>query len=487
MRLRHDNREKDGKPRLNAAEEIQSNSSKKRSGFAKFFMETIPVAVKKSAVVIAFAFATTLTAYACTGKFDTSGNADSTTDAPVDSVDGDTDVDVPGSCPGAYDELEGEVSPLMRKTESRLLHFNGPEDESVSGTAEITLGGDIEGPLVLGDCPGEADTVAAFGGSEATVTPSFRIDIPDAHAEMPAIGSESCSPGADAPPVSMFNDEANLTLIPAQFGPASGGVEAGLVNPLAMKVIDGVGAELPSPIPLGAEVTSVMVVSEPSTLTLAAKPLSSDGLELSTSEVNASVSSASSKKLKIFKSDTMLPNIGRWRAEGTPGPDSSTYICLRPCMSEGADAIVENSAELLGFDVSGAVSDTCGKVFAGFDVVSITAEFDPTRSPPFGIEPAHLAGDYSLVVEHNYGEGLDALSEESPKAYIFLERRSTTFLDSGELVVMDINVTLTLQSRESNPNTGEKDTTEYSFGIRLSVPAKPDNPSICGCTPALPG
>lgn len=484
MRLRHDNEEVKGKPRLNAAEEtIPESSNRKRNKLAKFFMETVPATVKNSALVIAFMVGTTVTAHACSGRFDTVGNADGNTDAPADTVDDDTDA--PGACPGTYEELEGEVNPLIAKTQTRPLNFNGPEGESVSGEAQVTVGGEISGPLVLGDCPGEAGTVAAFGGAEATVTPSFRIDIPDAHGEFNAVAAESCSAVPDAPPISMKDGEANITVIPAQLGSVPGGAEVGLVNPLNMKVVNpDTGAELSSPIALG-DITSIAVITEPSGLTLAAKVLSGEGSELAASEVSAPVSTADSKKLKVFNSSSMLPGIGRWQAQGEPGEGGTVTVCLRPCVPADPFSEIVKEVEIAGLDITGAVSDACGKVFASFDIVSVTAEFDDTVFP-YGIDPPHLRGDYSLLAEMHYGNGLDAMSDASPKVYLSVRRQTSSYVDVGELVTMDVAITVIAESRNANPATGEKDRKEFVFNVRLSDPQSGDYYTKCGCTASLP-
>lgn len=489
MKLTHNKVGTGGEPRRNAAEERQSNP-RKRNKLSKFFMETLPNTVKKHARVLALVTGMTVTAVACTGNQNHTGNPDSSTDAPADTTDADTDTSTPGACPGSYDELEGAVNPLMRKTESMPLYFNGPEGESVSGTAEITVGADAEDLVILGDCTGLADTSAAFGGSEATITPSFRIDVIDAYGQFTSLSAESCSPSGESPPVSMFSEGeivvGNVTLIPAQLSSLPGGAEVGLVNPIDLKVVNAMGgAELANPIVLTA-VTTVMVASDPSMLTMAAKPLSSDGTELTTSEVHATTDPLQSNKLKIFKTDSMLPDIGRWKLEGTPGDEGSVQLCLRPCSDENPYAVVEEAVELTGLDITGAVSDSCGELFASFDVVSINAQFNTERHT-LGVEPLHLAADYELATELNYGEGLDALSEGSPKAYVYVRRAIATDLDTGDRVMMDVDVTVTMQSREENPNTGEKDVKQFEFTIHVSVPSRADYGTVCGCEPSLPG
>jgi len=485
MRIRNSICGKGGLDSAIATEENRHSTVNKRNKFAAFFTEKLPEFARKSAELVFTATAATVFAVACSGDPTHTGSPDTSTDTSVDSTDGHTDGDTytPGACPGSYDELEGEVPSLMAKNQTKPLYFNGPEGDSVSGTADITVGGMTEGLLVLGDCAGEADTVAAFGGSEATVVPSFRIDVPDARGEFNPVGSESCSPTPDAPPISMFNGEANLTLIPAQLGSIPGGAEVGLVGPFVLKVVDGTGAELSNPISL-LGVNSIMVVSESSVLALAAKLLSGEGSELAMTEVHASVDAASSKKIKIFRTDSMVPTIGNWRVQGTPGPDGSVYACTRPSLADGPETVVITPVEIDAEVIEAAISDSCGKIFASFDIISLNVEFD-TRRFTLGIEPLQFSLDYSFANESNYGEGLDAMSEGSPKAYMHIKRTGDSHLDTGDFIIMDLKATFTIQSRDVNPLTGEKDTGEGMFYIRVSVPSLANYYTICGYTPAL--
>jgi len=486
MRIRNSICGKSGLDSAIATENNNGSTVNKRNKLASFFLEKVPEAVRKGAEVLATATAATVIAVACSGDPNHTGNPDTSTDAPADSTDAHTDGDTytPGACPGSYDELEGEVDPLMAKKETKPVYFNGPEGESVSGHADVEVGGMVEGLLVLGDCSDEDNTIAAFGGSEATVTPSFRIDIPNADGEFNSIGGESCTPTPDAPPISMFNGEANLTVIPAQLGSVTGGAEVGLVTPLVLKIVDQDGTELSNPMDtLG--VNSIAVLSEPATLALAAKLLSGEGSELATSEVHAYLESVSSKKIKVFKEDSMLPEMRDWTAIGSPGRSGSVYICARPCVSDGGpETVTITPVEIDAEEVMGAVSDTCGEVFSSFDIVSVGAEFD-TSTFTMGIEPIQFYLDYSLVNDSNYGEGLDAMSEDSPKVYIHVKRTGESHLDTGDLIQMDLKVTAIAESRDNNPLTEEKSVKEYEFTLRLSVPSLGDYYSVCGCEPAV--
>ncbi len=511
MRLRHDNKEMEDKPRLNTAEDMQSDSPKKRGKFAKFFMETVPETVKKTACVIGFAVGMTVVAVACgsASKYKI-GDADIDSDAPADVADTDSP-DVIGDeieetdatpCSGVYEELEGTVNPIIARTAANPVDLNGPEEASVSGTAEFTIGGSVEGDglLHLGNCPDDENAVAAFGaqGTSVAIVPSWRIDVADGFAQMPEVDGVSCVPPESVPPISMFNDEANITLIPALVGSVDGSAEVGFSTPVTASIIDGVsGLELSVPLMLegnGYVVTSFAVYSN-SLARAGAKVLSGEGTELLSSEVNGSVGSARSKTFEIVQigdSDTILPTLDGWRPVRAPGPDGtmietagpegSLYVCLAPCSPDSPYTAVELPVQISPDVINAAVSNSCGDLFAAFDIVSISAAFLETDDFVRGFKPPHLASNYSLSADLHYGDG--AAMGETPIVYLYVRRAASAFT-GGDEVVMLIEATVTIESRDVNPATGAKETAEFIFQFKLSVPSYGDYHDVCGCNESI--
>jgi len=502
-------------PEKNVIDRPDSKEKEKKFGFLKDIAESLKSVTRTTAILVS----ATVIAVACGHSKKNIGDADEIDavediqeedaespdlpdvieDSPEDSSEDVIDEDTP------MDEeheivctegttLEGEVPPLIANTEIESLEFNGPVGQRASGSAEITMGGEVSGSglLMLGECPAEPGSVAAFGAQDSPVTviPSWRIDVSGANAELSGVSAEVCPPPEEEIPISMFNDETNLTAIPALLGTENGRAQVGFANFLSAVIMDG-DTETTSPILLSSgdfAIKSIAVFSVESALNLDTAVYSDIGTELMRHTLGTTLEPKSSKKLKISQLDSdnpMLPNLGNWRAQGTPGPDGSVYLCLRPCLPDPASTIVEEAVEVEAVDVTGVIEDTCGKLFAAFDVVSVTAEFDTTRFI-YGIEPLHLAVDYSLSTTMHYGDGLDAMSEDSPSIFIYVRRESRTVLDSGDLIVMDIRANAEVETRDNHPVTGIPDTADISFNFRVSVPSLGDYYLICGCNPSLP-
>ena len=488
----------------------EETSPDKKEQFS-FYKEIIE-SVKKTARIIALATAATVVAVSCHNSTKYNKDAediveieDSHTEDIIDDTDipdiieediVEDEVDEPEaeiSC-SEGSPLEGEVSDLISTYDEEHVHFNGPAGESVDGTAEITLGGDvnISELLILGDCPDETNTIAAFGvqGTSLAVTPSWRIDVIEANAEMPEIDADFCPPPEEEIAISMFNDSVNTTVIRALIGSVEGSVETEFSNVLSASVYDG-DTETTSPIALtesGYIVKMISVLSEDSRVSLASTIHSNTGEELSSSVLEETIVSKTSKTLKVSQlgpGNSILPDIGSWTFEGLAGPEGDVYICLRPCEPDPATTPVDKTAEISGIDITPMIINSCGKMFAAFDIISVDAAFNAISYPPTGIEPFHLSDDYSLRTGH-YGDGLNAMDSGDAKLYVQLRRRSTTVLDSGDRVELNILVTATVQSRDDNPATGEKDTQEISFNIRLIVPSGSDYSTVCGCDASLP-
>jgi len=492
----------------------EKSTSEKRDKNLGFFKD-ISESFKSTARIIAMAGAATVLAVSCGNSKKSVGDVDDTEVSDIQEDDAREDVpDIPDVLEEDIledeeheticlegDVLEGEVPPIIAKTEEEVVEFNGPVDQSVSGNSETTVGGDVSGEslLVLGECPDEPESIAAFGAQNTSVeiTPSWRIDIMGANAELSDVDDDVCPPPSDSVPISMFNTDTNTTVIPAVLGSEDGRAQVGFANLLTAAIFIGDSdlTEVTSPFLLTEgdySIKTVAVMSAESILNLDTAVYSDTGSELVRNTLSTLLGPKSSKKLKISQldsDDSMLPNIGDWQATGTPGRHGSIYLCLRPCQPDPASTVVELSAEVEGIDVTGVIDDTCGKIFAAFDIVSVSAEFDTTIFT-YGVEPLHLADDYTLSSSMHYGEGLDAMSEDSPSVHIYIKRESTTVLDSGDLVIMDIRVNAELETRDNkpaeNPLDSAPETAETSFIFRVSVPSLGDYSDVCGCDPSLP-
>lgn len=484
----------------------ETSPDKKNKEFS--FFKEITESVKKTARIMAIATAATVAAVSCQNVSKARGDAEDI----VEIEDSHTEEDAP-DIPDIIEEdviedevdepeincmegvsLEGEVPDLISTYEEELVHFNGPEGESVEGTAEITLGAEIDTSelLMLGECPDETNTIAAFGfqGTSVTVTPSWRIDVNGANGEMPEMDADLCPPPEEEIAISMFNDSVNTTVIPALIGSVEGRVETEFSNVLSAYIYDGV-SEVSSPILLsegGNAVKSISIVSAESVIGLDSTIHSNTGEELSSSVLEETILSRNSRTLKISQldsDDSMLPDIGNWVFEGLSGPEGDVYICIRPCLPALPITAIDKTAEISGIDIAPAVIDSCGKIFAAFDILFVDAEFNETDYPPRGIIPFHLADDYSVLAGH-YGDGLDAMDGGDTKIYVNLRRRSTSLMDTGDRVELHLTVYATVQSRENNPATDESDVKDISFNVTLIVPSSGDYFDVCGCDASLP-
>jgi len=496
MKLTHNKMGTGGESRRNAAEEQQESPEKRRSKFTKILNEGI-AAVKRTGRVIGFAVGMTVMAVACGGTPKATGDADAYDDAPADTSDTGTDSDVPDgpdgtTCSNSYDELPGGVNPDLAKTSNTPVHFNGPEGESVDGTAQVTMSGDMEGIVDLGECPDEPGTRVAFAGNSVILTPSWRIDVPDGSGQFNDVGDDSCSSPPEAPPISMLNAEANITAIPAIIGSMSGTAEVGFSEPIVASVIDvdsGETLEMPIPIPgMLPAVRSVAVVSG-STTKVGANVLSEDGEELSSSELQGNIGANNSKTIKLIKTESIVPSDIIW--EDGPGAYSSFYVCLRPPSTETPTTRVEDAVEISAEEVLGAVSDSCGeKIFASFIIKDISAEYNTERYYE-GVDPFYFKNRFSIENDLHNGEGLEAMDTENMPKLRIVMKGSSNDLDLGEAVYIDLFVTFTIESVEENPSNGTKDSWTVTVPVSLIMPEANDSPTgfrnICGYSPALGG
>lgn len=478
MMLRRNNLEGKEKSRRNEAEkESDGKKGKFRSFCSKFWEST-----KRTSQILAIATGMAVIAYGCGSRPHVEGDADADNVEIIDE-DTSTDSDAPDigdvideeiSCIGDSEVLEGEVNPLISNT------FDGEavldnSDSEVSGDIEITIGGDVSGDmLVLGECPEDSGSIAAIGanGESMNVTSQYRIDLGGTtfSAEMPSVDETVCPPPeVDEVPVSMFIDETNLVVKEAVTGTIDTRGEFGFVTPLVPVILVN-DSESVSPVAFdgsGYEVKTVMVSLVEPLLEMAAVVHSESGDTVLEREVNGSVETVNSKTLRTYQidsTDSILPVVN-W---DTP---MSATLCLRS--ADGSPK--ELDLEING-DVIAAVTDACGKIFAGFDVDSLAVNIRSFSQPT-------IRGNYSIP--SSAGTGLYSMEEGNANMTVTFRREADVY-DEGFQVIMEVEIEGRLVSKEDNPETGAPDTFEFALPV-ISI-RDPDSSvylTECGYEPSL--
>lgn len=444
-------------------------------------------ATKVSTQILAVAVGMTVVAYGCGDKPRNSGDADNDEIETVD-VENDVDADevedvsedeeVESNClpPGA--PLEGEVNPILANTVNNTVNLNSSDSE-VSGNTETTVGGEVSGEmLILGECPDDPTSLAAFGAQEGSVNvvPQYRVDFGQSRfvAELPEVNDDVCpGPEVDDIPVSMFIDETNLAVKSVTVGTVATRGEFGFVSTLT-PMITADDAESDSTVPLDGsayEVKLIMVIVENPLLQVAAKIYSNTGEEILSKEVRGSSGSVDSKKLRVYQlgeGDLMLP--------GTVWNNPPGIICMRP-RNDASE--VTHEERVIDAVVTPQIVDACGRIFDGFDLESVTLEIEPGH-----FNPPHLASFYSFDITEI--TGLDSMAEGSPTITLTVTRDpSGGDFDMGERVEVIVTVRGGIVSRDINPKTGERDRAAFEMQIEFDDPdANIEYLSQCGYDPA---
>ncbi|MEM2908723.1 MAG: hypothetical protein QW171_01030, partial [Candidatus Bilamarchaeaceae archaeon] len=182
-----------------------AGKSEERKSRLREFCSKLWDATKRNAATICLAAGAALAVQNCGGNVHEKEDADSTEileennemSQTDETEDQNEEEGANQNCLGPGTPLEGEVSgPIANKT-TGVTTLSCP-DSQVSGDIEVTVGGEIENVLILGECPNDPGSVAAFGaqGSSVVVTPKYRIDMGknQFEANLPAVSDELCPP-----------------------------------------------------------------------------------------------------------------------------------------------------------------------------------------------------------------------------------------------------------------------------------------------------
>jgi len=461
-------------------------TEKKESRLRKFCDRLLDVA-RAPTRVLAVAVGMTVLAYGCGGSRPYHADSGVDTDSPEEVIDGETDSDVPDlpdiideevedDCITSGEDLEGEVHPLISKSITGEVVLEA-SDAEVSGDTKTTVGADISGNiLALGECSGDSDSVAAFGvhGEEILVTPQYRIDLGNEvfNAEMPSVDGDVCPPPiTDIVPVSMFIDEMNLAVKAATVGTLESRGEFGFITPLTPIILVN-DSEAASPISLdgsGYSVKTLIIRLPDSLVDMGATVYSNSGENILERELNGSIEALDSKLLRIYQMDSggsILPSIN-W---DTP---TSAVMCLR-----SSDGSPKELDLVINSEVIAPVIDACGKIFAGFNIDSMSVNIT-SFSPP------HLEPNYSI--SSSTGHGLAAMAEGNADITITF-RREAIAMDMGEEVTMQAVISGRIISTDNNPATGAAES--FTFTLPMIVITDPDrfdypDSSVCGYAPSI--
>ncbi|MEM4359494.1 MAG: hypothetical protein QXT45_03105, partial [Candidatus Bilamarchaeaceae archaeon] len=341
--------------------------------------------------------------------------------------------------------------------------------------------GEIENVLILGECPNEPGSVAAFGaqGSSVVVTPKYRIDMGKNRfeANLPAVSDELCPPPEiDNLPISRFEDYVNKVTKGAIVGTVSSRAEFSFITaPIVPKIIVD-GSETSSILtPLEESdyaLKAIAIELRNSALGMSSRIYSTSGEIVKQLELQGNIENASSKLLKIFQvsqANKILPTIN-WMLPPAEGPAGSIKMCLR-----SADGTPKETPLVITGDVVGVVDDTCAdKIFAAFELANLNAVIEQ-------FDPPHLEENYSIQTVN--GTGLDSMGGGTPTITINLKwEKRTTLLDS--MVMMRIIVNAEIVSKQPNPATGVNDVVSFRRdNILIYDPDPRDYQRECGYNP----
>ncbi|MEM2949428.1 MAG: hypothetical protein QXT05_03485 [Candidatus Bilamarchaeaceae archaeon] len=497
MKLQYSNSEFEEKG--NAEEEQSKRGRKKRlNEFCEKFWDT----TKRTTQALGIAIGMGVLAYGC-GKDHVTGDAETEEiemvdvqdddkieeDTPnIETEDGDdvsndnkpeedaNDEEVIGSnCPEPGAPLEGEVDPLIANTVNREIMLNG-SDANVSGNIETTVGGQISGDiLVLGSCPNDTNSIAAFGAQEHSImiTPEYRIDLTVNSAQLPQVDEPNklCEPlPTDNLPVSIYSDVTKEAVKNARVGEVlSRGIfefEGGLSQNIM------VNESISSPVISFEEENYakklIEVAAPASVLSLSIKVKSKENVELLTKTVIGNLAEKRSRTLRVYQigsGDIILPQVG-W--DTTP-----RYICTRSCVDFNAVTLTE---VVVSGEITPPVNDECGAVFDGFDLQSVRVEI------PFGGIPAEVARAYTVTISE--ANGVSTLGTQQPYFKVVVTRDpSQPMHDFGQSLGFLFRIRGLILSKDNNPKTGRQDGTEIDVFIEMQDPDVRDYPERCGCTP----
>lgn len=474
MKLRYNISENKGE---NVGKEREEGPEKKESRFRKFCSHLWD-ATKVTTQVLAVVTSMTVLAYGCGNRPQNTGDADAD---QVETVDGETDEigDVPEdeeiepNCVEESEALEGEVNPLLANTSNGSITLNSSDSE-VLGDNELTVGAEVSDAVVLGICPDDPDSVAAFGAQDANVgvTPQYRSDFGQTtfDAEMPDVEESVCPPPeTDSIPVSMFIDETNIVVKAATVGTIDTRAEFGFITPLSPVILVD-GAEAASPVLLdgsGYSVKALMIRVDTPLLEMATAVHSEIGDVVLEREVSGSADTADSKTLRIYQvgsEDSILPTVN-WN------PEVGYTLCLRSETGGPKSLDIEFDGEVIA-----EIVDSCGEIFSGFDVDSLNV-----RIAVFN--PPHLASNYSVT--SSLGTGVNSMEDLNASISATFRREVVVPDMMGESIVMEIAVEGRIVSREDNPLTGTVDSVSFTLPvIYVTDPDVTTYESICGYTPS---
>jgi len=481
MRLKYQN-ENDLEKREEKTNDVE------RKGRLRELCSKLWDATKKGASVLCFAAGTAVAVNGC-GGYTLLGDSEIKESDEENGGERENNEDVaeenepPQNCPGPGAPLEGEVDPLIASTNNEDIILSG-DGSRVSGDTELTVGAMVDKTnlLILGQCPNEPNVIASFGaqGSSVEVVPQYRIDMGKErlNADLPVVNGELCPPlENDDVPVSMFGTQVNQAIKNAMVGDVR--TRAGfsfVAEPLQTKLLVN-GAESTSPIILdGSDYTTkwLSVAVEQQMLNMDASVYSNSGEVLRTLHVHGNSLSGTSKILRIFQlgdGNKILPSVN-WIIPTGDGPNGAVKMCLR---SE------DGSPKELPLDINGTVTslveDTCGKIFASFDIVNMSAEIHWNAPVP------PLPWYYTVSIPSTLN-GLNSMEDGTITIRVAI-RKNNFVLDYGAEYVGTVTIYGTLISREKNPKRKTYDGNDFQLSVGIYDPSAVTYLEKCGYIPRL--
>ena len=480
----------------------EGQSEREEKSRLRKLAENLLDSAKKTTHVLAFAVGMTVLAYNCGGKIESTGDADNIemVDGENDAVDA-PDVDVPDAevedmveddgaetgCIGPGSPLEGDVDPLLANTEEGGVELNDSDSE-ISGDYEMIIGGEVSGDItILGECPEDPDSIAAFGAQDGTVnvTPEYRLDFGTTvfTAEMPDVDGADCPPlEVDEDIVSMYNDEVNLAVKKTTVGAVNTRGEFGFTTTFEPSILVN-GLEADSTIPLngyGYDVKAIMLSIDSPLLEMGAKVYSKAGEEVLSREVEGSVDSVNSKKLRVYQlgpDDSMIPDI-EW--EDPPvNPYTGTVIkCTRPC--DDPDVTTENSEDISAVVIP-VVVDSCGRILDGFDIDPSTLNIaldesaggfhgDSTLRPYYSFNISVISGSFETM-----GDGNLIIRATVIRTPVLPP------IDMGGNIQIHLLITGEYVSRDIDLESDEQERSSFSKRLMIEEPDVANYTVFCEC------
>ncbi|MEM4359497.1 MAG: hypothetical protein QXT45_03120 [Candidatus Bilamarchaeaceae archaeon] len=379
------------------------------------------------------------------------------------------------NCPQQGLPLNEEVDPLLANTAVSDITLLFPGTGRISGDIETTIGGAVDTTqlLILGECPNERGTFAAFGGqnSSIAVTPQYRVDIGKRSfdASLPGVAGPLCpAPNPDNMPISMYNIEKNFAIKRALVGATEAGVRFEFARELHTKLLVNEIEVVPPILLDGSHLATkiITIAMDEQGTTITGTVYSLFGEERLAADFFGAVQPIQSKTLKIFQlgtSDSILPIIN-WEIPVGDGPGGAIKVCL---------TTPDNSPKEVEIEIPGTVIgpvDSCGKVFAAFDLVDLSGTIE-------SVEPHGLDVNYS--VPSVVGYGLNTM-EDGTARITFTLRREVRIWEPGEGPRILVRLSGKKRSRDKNPKKNEIDEEQITMLIRFYEPSGFDYCEKCG-------